>query len=134
METRGHALYNLIRMNWLEDPTLPVEPWQVEDYRLLPDEEIYSRLEKLGISIDQARFIEYALHFTSPEEMTETLWVDEELDNFDQAYLLIFELWRRFLPEKQSLSIFCDELDYLIDRYDEDSSRMKPSFKMRSSI
>lgn len=119
METRGHGLYNLIRMNWLEDPNLPVDPWQVEDYRSLPEEVIYSRLETLGISLDRPRFLEYALHFTSPEEMTETLWVDEELEHFDKAYLLLFELWRRFLPEKQSLSIFCDELDALIDRYDE---------------
>ncbi|NGX27785.1 MAG: hypothetical protein K940chlam6_01723, partial [Chlamydiae bacterium] len=31
METKGRALYNLIRMNWQEDSSLPVAQWQVED-------------------------------------------------------------------------------------------------------
>jgi len=119
MNTRGRALYNLIRMNWQEDPLLQVEPWQVEDYRSLSIDELFQRLEALGISLDEMRFLQFAEDASSPEELTENLWVDEDFQKFDKAYLLVFELWRRLLSEKQSLSIFCDELDYLIDLYDQ---------------
>ncbi|HPE84603.1 MAG TPA: hypothetical protein PLO43_00285, partial [Chlamydiales bacterium] len=37
---------------------------------------------------------------------------------YGQVYLIVFELWRRFCAKKQTLSIFCDELDHLIDLYD----------------
>jgi len=120
METRGRALYNLIRMNWLEDPSLPVEPWQVEDYRSIPTEELLIRLSELGIPLDQEHFLLYAEEAASPEDLTETLWIDENMDKFDQAYLIVFELWRRLLLGKQSLSIFCDQLDHLISLYDQD--------------
>lgn len=119
MKTRGRALYNLIRMNWQEDPSLPVQEWQVEDYSELALEELFARLEKLGISLDEIRFKHFSGATTSPEELAETLWVSDEDEGFDEAYLLLFELWRRLLPEKQSLSIFCDELDQLIDQFDQ---------------
>ena len=34
MQIERRALYNLMRMNWQIDPSLPAEPWQVEDYRV----------------------------------------------------------------------------------------------------
>lgn len=120
METRGRALYNLILMNWQEDPSLEVEPWQIEDYRAFSTKEIFKKLKTLGIPLDEERFLIYADASASPEELTDTLVVDEELERFDEAYLLVFELWRRLLPEKQSLSIFCDQLDFLINLYDND--------------
>lgn len=120
METRGRALYNLILMNWQEDSDLPVDPWQVEDYRSLSTKDIFKKLKALAIPLDEQRFRSYAEACESPEELTDTLFVDEELDQFDEVYLLVFELWRRLLPEKESLSIFCDELDYLINLYDHD--------------
>lgn len=119
METRGRALYNLLRMNWLEDPSLPVEPWQVEDYRALSMEELFSRLSHLGIPMDEPHFAVYADEAQSPEDLADTLWAFEETQDYDKAYLLIFELWRRLVPEKQSLSIFCDHLDHLISLYDQ---------------
>lgn len=120
METRGRALYNLILMNWQEDPTLPVEQWQIEDYRSLSSKELFKKLKALGIPLDEERFHNYAEASDSPEELTDALVVDEELDRFDEAYLIVFELWRRLAPEKESLSIFCDQLDYLIHLYDQD--------------
>lgn len=120
MKTKGRALYNLIRMNWLEDPSLPAPPWQIEDYRRLSMEDLFLRLSKLGIILDEERFFSYCEEAISPEELADTLWVGNDFDQFDEAYLLIFELWRRLLPEKQSLSIFCDELDKLISLYDAD--------------
>ncbi|MDN3505648.1 MAG: hypothetical protein P0S96_00250 [Simkaniaceae bacterium] len=119
METRGRALFNLIRMNWQEDPSLPAEDWQVEDYHNLSTENLFQRLELLGLNLDEERFLQFSEAVISPEELIDTLWTSEDMAAFDQAYLLIFELWRRSLPEKQSLSIFCDHLDDLIDLYDQ---------------
>lgn len=119
MQTKGRALFNLLRLNWLEDPTLPVEKWQVEDLRSLPIQNLFERLEKLGITLDKRIFLEYVGSSSSPEELVQTLWVDEDdLNGMDQAYLLLFELWRRLIPEKVTLSIFCDELDQLIALHD----------------
>lgn len=120
MQTKGRALYNSIKMNWQEDPTFPVEPWQVEDYRALSTKELFNRLKSFQISLDEAHFKIYAEHTTSPEELTDTLLTDEETDTFDQVYLLVFELWRRLIPEKETLSIFCDQLDHLIHLYDQE--------------
>ncbi len=120
MKTKGRALYNLIRMNWEEDPSLPVEPWQVQDYRGLTTPQLFKELSNLSIPLDEKRFFSYAEQTLSPEELAETLWVGDTFEEFDHAYLLIFELWRRLLPQKESLSIFCDELDVLMSLYDAD--------------
>jgi len=118
MEARGRALFNLLRMNWEENSTLGVEPWQVENYRSLSTDTLFERLRALEIPLDEERFGFYSEKCSCPEELTDTLWAKDAIENFDEAYLLIFELWRRLFPEKQSLSIFCDELDHLIDLYD----------------
>ena len=119
MQLRDIALYNLLKINWLEDPSIDVEAWQVEDYRKISYEELFERLEKLGISLTQESFFIYSENVSTPEQLLEFLWIhDDEAKEYDQAYLIIFELWRRLLPEKQSLSIFCDELDYRIELYD----------------
>lgn len=117
------ALYNLLRFSWLEDQSLEVEPWQIEDLRQVSSEELFLRLQKFGIVLDEGRLLLYAESCEAPEELVECLWVEEEEGDsqFDQAYLILFELWRRFLPHKQSLSIFCDELDHRISLYDQDA-------------
>ncbi len=120
MELSGRALYNLLRITWLEDRQVKIKPWQVEDYRSLSTESLLSRLRDLGIVLDESSFLAYAEDCDSPEDLVDCLWVDEEdLDRQDASYLILFELWRRLLPEKQSLSIFCDELDQLIELYDQ---------------
>lgn len=119
MHTRGRALYNLLRMNWLENDQIQVQPWQVEDYREKSDEALFQLLADLGARLDKATFLAYVDNTDSPEDMADCLWVKEENpETFDRIYLVIFELWRRFAPEKQTLSIFCDELDQLIGLYD----------------
>lgn len=120
MELRGRALYNLLRISWLEDPKIKVKSWQVEDYRAMTNQTLLNRLKDLGIVLDEESFLAYAESFDSPEDLTECLLADEEdLDKQDATYLVLFELWRRLLPQKQSLSIFCDELDQLIEQYDQ---------------
>jgi hypothetical protein len=120
MERR--ALYNLLRMNWLRDPSTAVEPWQVDDYRALPVEILFNRLSKFEIFLDRTSFLALAENMDSPEELADHLTADRDDDMTiqDQVYLITFELWRKFEPEKLCLSIFCDELDYQIDLYDKD--------------
>jgi hypothetical protein len=116
------ALYNSLRMNWMIDPALKVEPWQVEDYRALPMEALFKRLEKFQIVLGKISFTAYAENCNTPEEFTDSLIGEEPLEaaEQDQIYLLVFELWRRLIPEKVSLSILCDEIDHLIYLYDLD--------------
>jgi hypothetical protein len=114
------ALYNSLRMAWLQDDQLPVKPWQVEDYRALQLEELFARLGQFELFFDRPTFKEYANQFDSPEELSAALIDSERVspEECDQIYLLVFELWRRFAQEKPSISILCDGLDYQIFDYD----------------
>ncbi len=121
MELKGKALFNLLRINWLENKTIDVSAWHVEDLRDLSIEELFSRLKTLGLILNEESFYLYAENCESPEELLDFLWIeDENLEGRERTYLLIFELWRRLLPDKFSLSIFCDELDQLFELYDAD--------------
>jgi len=119
MELKGKALFNLLRLNFAEDPSMKVSPWQVENYCALSDQELYKRLAKLGVAMDAELFLVYAESSETPEDLADCLWLNEE-DSIgqDQAYLLLFELWRRMLPDRKTISIFCDELDSLIEQFD----------------
>ncbi|NNM42948.1 MAG: hypothetical protein HKM07_01220 [Chlamydiae bacterium] len=120
MEIQTKALYNLLCSNWKQNPRIAVKPWQVEDYRSIPMEDLWQRLKLLGIDLDEKRFRVYVENCDNPEELVECLWLeDDDLEGQDHAYLTLFELWRRLFPKKQSLSLFCDELDHRIDLYDE---------------
>ncbi len=120
MEIQRKALYNLVRMNWLHDRSTACEPWQVEEYRELNLVQLMARLKKLGLPLDQQIFMAYTVDVDSPEELTDFLLDDADFEPEvqDQIYLHVFELWRRLLPEKMSLSLFCDELDHQIFLYD----------------
>lgn len=115
------ALYNLLRMNWLNEPSLPVEPWQVEDYHTLSSPILFNRLKNFNIHLDRTSFIAYADECDSPEDLTDHLVADSTFSapEEDQIYLLIFELWHQLMAEKPSLSIICHELDYQIHLYDQ---------------
>lgn len=115
------ALYNSLRMNWVLDPTLEVKAWQVEDYRAIPLDQLFERLEDMGIRLDKTSFTGFANEVDNPEDLTETFLHDssEEMEVQDEVYLIIFELWRRLLPEKHCLSFLCDEIDHQIHLYDQ---------------
>lgn len=123
MQLERKALYNSLRMNWLTDQSIPVEPWQVEDYRSLPLQSLFDKLKQHHFSYDKHTFALVAEPFDSPEDMLDHLLdarhpsAEEE----DQIYLILFEIWRRLIPEKQALSVFCDELDHVIYQYDHNS-------------
>ncbi len=119
MQIERKALYNLLRIKALREPGLAVEPWQIEDYRLLNLNQLYERLAKVGVHLDDAGFEALAENCESPEELADSI-VSEEQDasRQDQIYLLVFEVWRKLIPEQLCMSIFCDELDYQIFQYD----------------
>ncbi|MEI8365171.1 MAG: hypothetical protein WCF65_02025 [Parachlamydiaceae bacterium] len=121
MEINRRALYNSLRMNWILQPTAEVEAWQVEDYRAMPTDGLFERLEDRHIRLDKSSFAAFADAVDTPEELTDTLVgeMPEDMRSYDQIYLVVFELWRRLLPEKTCLSIFCDELDHQISLYDQ---------------
>ena len=120
MELKGKALFNLLKISLQEEKPSGVLPWQVEDLKSLSIEELFSRLSKLSLILDEASFYLYAENCETPEELAECLCCDEEplTERHDQIYLLVFEMWRRLIKEKFCLSIFCDELDHWIEMYD----------------
>lgn len=118
MKLQTKAFYNTLRHKWLNDPSMQIEAWKVEDYREFSTYELIEQLKFLGLPLTEESFLIYAENYSNPEKLIDFIWNNKE--NKDQAYLLIFELWRRFIPEKQSLSIFCDELDHRIELYEKD--------------
>ncbi len=121
MQLERRALYNALRMNSYNDPQLVAEPWQIEDYRALTLDTLFSRLKAKGIPQTRNTFIDAAQDLDSPEELSDYFLDESQLppEEQDEVYLLVFELWRRLLPEKQSFTIFCDELDHQIFAYDQ---------------
>jgi len=125
MEIAQKALYNSLRLNWLEQQ-VPIEPWKVEDYRALTFEQLFCRLNgrEYLYPLDKISFKSYSDQFDSPEELTEWLISVADLnadiapEENDQIFLVVFELWRRLIPEKPSISIILDELDHAIFCHD----------------
>ena len=133
MELKGKALFNLLRISWLEDESIDVKPWHVEDLRQLETPALFQRLKELGLAVDAKSFPFYAENCESPEELVTCLWIDDEdLDGQTRAYLILFELWRRLFPTRMTLSIFCDELDHLIDLYD--SGELKEEEPLQNAL
>lgn len=120
MDVERRALFNSLRQSFMLDQNLAVEPWQVEDYRSMTLDAVFNRLNLQDIRLDKSSFTTLAEEFDTPEELTEHLLGALDVDDMttDQVYLLVFELWRRLVPEKPSLTIFCDELDNQIHLYD----------------
>ena len=114
------ALYNLLRFNYIEDPKLSVQKWQVEDLRTFTTDDLFKNLKKFKIILNIDDFKSLAFNFDSPEsfamKITEKF---EKVAEKDKIFLLIFELWRRLLPDRQTFSVFCDELDNMILQYDQ---------------
>lgn len=122
------AIYNLIRLSIRQDPTIQVEAWAVEDLRSLQEEKLWERLEELEVRVNHEAFSRYAEECETPEELADLLVGEEaEAEYYDQVYLVLFELWRRLLPDRSSLSIFCDELDYQIEQLEVGVEMVSPT-------
>lgn len=131
MQLDRRALYNSLRMNWLANSNLKVEPWQVEDYRALDLAALFQRLQKYQIDLDKQTFQLYTENADTPEDLTDEFLAETEMDNEsqDEIYLLVFELWRRLATEKKSLSIFLDELDHQIFLYDSGKAKSEEAIQ-----
>jgi hypothetical protein len=119
MPYKGRSFYNLLKMNLKREPALEATSWQIENYRELWEGELFKRLEAHQILLDRNQFLLCVDEYDSPEELTEFLCVGDDVVKYEQIFLLVFELWRRLYPHKQSLSLFCDELDHFIEEYEE---------------
>jgi len=118
MQLQTKALYNLVRFTSHYNPSQKVKKWQIENLRDLDDKKLFEKLKKFNLNLDKETFLQYGSKIDSPEELTELLAAELDSENKDQVYLVLFELHRRFLSDKRSLSIFCDELDHQIFLYD----------------
>jgi len=118
MLTQQKALLNLVRFNYLDDSKTKCKSWHKEDHRRIPIRELLTRLEASGLYLDKIRFIGMAHQYGSPEAFAEDFIDLHNQNSFEPFFLAIFELWRRLLPNHQTISIFCDELDQRIYSYD----------------
>jgi len=132
MAYAGRALYNLLQMNLKQNPNLEVESWQVDDYRSLSTSELFNRLEANQIFLDEKNFLLYVDECDSPEDLTDCLYLEEDFIKHEQVFLLVFELWRRLVPQKQSLSLFVDQFDHLVEMYEE--GRLENDEELQTAI
>lgn len=116
MQFHGRGFYNTLMFSSSNQK----EKWQIEDYKKLSLSALFERLSDLHIPLSQAQFESFLETSESPEDLTDILSEQEEGSaDYEKAYLVIFELFRRLAPQKETLSIFCDRLDCLIHDYDE---------------
>ena len=119
MQLQTKALYNLIRFNLDQGEKVQCEPWQSQDLSSLSEEELFKIINDLGFSQSEEQFVTFASDADSPEALSEFLVEEKgDISLYDRLYLVIFELWKRFFPDRKTISIFCDELDQLINLYD----------------
>ncbi|OGN61780.1 MAG: hypothetical protein A3F40_01775 [Chlamydiae bacterium RIFCSPHIGHO2_12_FULL_27_8] len=126
------ALYNLLKFTSIDKKPKNVENWQIEDLRKIDLDILFKKLHKFDIFLDNENFLKYSKNFFTPEEFSSFLSDEKDLQQRDQIYLIIFELWRRFAQDKKSISIFCDELDHRIFEYD--NNKMKNDEKIQNHI
>lgn len=91
------------------------------EVRTKPLEHLFDELKVHNIQLSPETFVSYSQNFETPEEMSLNLSQTTNSGFYGHIYYLILELWRRLLPEKQSLSTFCAELDHLISLYENDA-------------
>lgn len=125
------ALYNMIQLGLIQIPETEVqlEPWQKENYRAYSLSELFESLDQLGFPMSEAGFKVAAASFETPEDFSESMTKDLLPLDQDRVYLLFFELWKRLCPEKQSLTVFCDELDYQITLYERERTFATPEIQ-----
>lgn len=119
MQLQTKALYNLIYFNLKQGEKLDCEPWQKEELGNFSEKELFSKIKSLGFDLSEEQFVAFGQDADNPEALTE-FFIEEQGDYtlFDRLYLIIFELWKRFFPDRKSISIYCDELDHQIYLYD----------------
>lgn len=113
------VLYNQLRYQAFISGD-PLVGWQLEDMRSFSQEKLLKLLQDRGWQLDKTRFIAFAQSVDTPQELLELLLGEEELEPSveDQLYLVIFELWRRWVSKSQNIEFIIDELSYRILEYE----------------
>ena len=118
MPFAGRALFNLLRTKAESGDSQGIKEWQIRDYRALSIDQLFDGLLDLGIDLDLDQFEVAAENVDAPEEIAAAMAPPGE--PYDKVYLYIFELWRRLFDDRETISIFCDELDNALLNYDDD--------------
>jgi hypothetical protein len=120
MSFLGRSKFNLLKYKKRENPNLEVKDWEILDYNNLSIDDLFSNLKGLGFNFTPEIVIELA---SQGEELDTICFekygpkeVDEEI--LENAYLNLFEIWRRLLPNHKSISIFANDFDEFIDAYE----------------
>ena len=123
LETK--ALYNSLRMLGTGMNFSAEDSWKVEEFRQFELNALFDGLRVMGIVLNKPLFYQWSAHCETPEELLDFLFLEEGLEEQsledemkDHLYLLLFELWRRLIPEKRSLSLVADEIDHVIFAFD----------------
>lgn len=123
LETK--ALYNSLRMMGRRMKLSPQDSWKVADWRGRESTALFNELKEMGVVLDPPLFYQWAAHCETPEDLFDFLFMEEgeesaewEEERKDHLYLLLFELWRRLVPEKRSLSLVADEIDHVLFAFD----------------
>ncbi len=105
------------------DPSLAtISEWKKKNWREVPLEALFRELSELGVEFDKAHFLVWADESDSPEDLLILITPDEveegDTEYLDRLYLIIFELWRRLIPERRPLSIIGDDIDHALIAYE----------------
>lgn len=141
MQIKTKAINNLFLFNSLDQREVGAHAYakalfpnrSIEDLRESLEEDLFQRLEELNTPLEKTEFFQLASVVEDPESAAHLLIDTAKVPPvFESLYLVIFELWRRLLPERQTLSIFCDELDRQIFLYQQGS--MRSDEKLQKSL
>lgn len=125
------AYYNYLRLKASLDPKSREQlvDWQIEDLELRSNEELFEKLRAHGLFLDEHAFLDLSESCDTPEEMAATLAVEKSEAAGDQIFLILFELWSRLLPERESLSLFADHLERLMLAYARGEGGARPALQ-----
>ena len=113
----GRAYYNLLLLQAQRGIAVEALPWEAKDYGAIAMDCLFEEIQSLHYLFDRESFVNYCAAFDSPEEVVASI-EQKECEEKNKLYLLVFELWKRLLPEKESISIFADALDRKIAEYE----------------
>jgi hypothetical protein len=124
MKKEIKAHYNLLKAQVAWDPSTPHEKWMVEDLSAVSDKNLLKRLEDLKVPVSSTNLKKYLEEIETPEDFLEAVTLETDgPEKVENVYLILFELFKRHAPKKESLSIFADELDSLIQKYEATSGK-----------
>ncbi|MCH9812124.1 hypothetical protein K0U07_05125 [bacterium] len=126
----GRAYYNLLLLQSQRGLKVDAQPWEYMDYAVVAMDDLFAAIQSLHYLFDKESFLSYCVSFDSPEEMVTSL-EPKESEEKNKLYLLVFELWKRLLPDRESISIFADALDRRIAEYEKnkDDERILDAFE-----